>query len=37
MDEDLPTQFRSRLSNWSYDAGILSYQERIYILDQDNL
>ena len=30
MDEDLPTQFRSRLSNWSYNAGILSYQGRIY-------
>ena len=37
MDEDLPTQFRSRLSDWSYDAGILSYQGRIYISDQDNL
>ena len=37
MDEDLPTQFRSRLSDWSYNAGILSYQGRIYILDQDNL
>ena len=37
MDEDLPTQFRSRLSDWSYDAGILSYQGRIYIPDQDNL
>ena len=37
MDEDFPTQFRSRLSDWSYDAGILSYQGRIYIPDQDNL
>ena len=37
MDEDLPTQFRSQLSDWSYDAGILSYQGRIYIPDQDNL
>ena len=37
MDEDLPTQFRSRLSNWSYDTGILSYQGRIYTPDQDNL
>ena len=37
MDENLPTQFRSRLSDWSYDAGILSYQGRIYIPDQDNL
>ena len=37
MDEDLPTQFRSRLSDWSYDAGILSYQGRIYIPNRDNL
>ena len=37
MDEDLPTQFRSRLSDWSYDAGILSYQGRVYIPNQDNL
>ena len=37
MDEDLPTEFRSRLSDWSYDARILSYQGRIYIPDQDNL
>ena len=37
MDEDLPTQFRSRLSDWSYDTGILSYQGRIYIPNQDNL
>ena len=37
MDEDLPTQFRSRLSDWSCDARILSYQGRIYIPDQDNL
>ena len=37
MDEDLPTQFRSRLSDWSYDARILSYQGRTYIPNQDNL
>ena len=37
MDKDLPTQFQSRLGDWSYDAGILSYQGRIYIPDQDNL
>ena len=37
MDEDLPTQFRSRLSDWSYDVGLLSYQRRIYIPDQDDL
>ena len=37
MDKDLPTQIQSRLSDWSYNTGILSYQGRIYILDQDNL
>ena len=37
MDKDLPIQFRSRLSDWSYDVGILSYQGRICIPDQDNL
>ena len=37
MDEDLPTQFRLRLSDWSYNARILSYQGRVYIPDQDNL
>ena len=37
MDEDLLTQFRSWLSDWSYDAGILPYQGRIYIPDQDIL
>ena len=37
MDEDLPTQFRSWLSDWSYDAGILSYQGRVNIPNQDNL
>ena len=37
MDKDLPTQIQSRLSNWSYNTGILSYQGRIYIPDQDNL
>ena len=37
MDEDLPTQVRSRLSDWPYDAGILSYQGRIYIPDQSGL
>ena len=37
MDKDLPTQFQSRLSNWSYDMGILSYQGWVYIPDQENL
>ena len=26
LEGEVPTQFRSRLSDWSYDAGILTYQ-----------
>ena len=27
----VPTAFCSRLSDWHYDAGILTYQGRVYI------
>ena len=27
----VPAAFHSRLSNWHYDAGILTYQGRIYV------
>ena len=37
LNEDLPSQFWSRLSDWSYKAGILSYQGQIYIPEKDNL
>ena len=37
MEGEVPTQFRSRLSDWNYEAGILSYQGRIYIPDKENL
>ena len=26
LEGEVPTQFRSHLSDWSYDAGILTYQ-----------
>ena len=26
LEGEVPVQFRSRLSDWSYDAGILTYQ-----------
>ena len=26
LEGEVPTQFRSRLSDWSYDTGILAYQ-----------
>ena len=26
LDKNLPTQFQSRLLDWSYNTGILSYQ-----------
>ena len=37
MGGEVPTQFRSRLSDWNYEARILSYQGRIYIPDKENL
>ena len=37
MEGEVPTQFRSRLSDWNYEAGILSYQGTIYIPDKENL
>ena len=37
MEGEVLTQFRSRLSDWNYEAVILSYQGRIYIPDKENL
>ena len=37
MEGEVPTQFHSRLSDWNYEAGILSYQGRVYIPDKENL
>ena len=37
LEGEVPTQFRSRLSDWSYDAGVLFYQGRAYIPDSGDL
>ena len=37
LEGEVPTQFRSRLSDWSYDAGILAYQGQVFLPDQDNI
>ena len=36
-EEQIPAHFKSRLSDWSYNAGILTYQGWVYIPDCDNL
>ena len=33
LEGEVTTQFRSRLSDWSYDAGILTCQGQVYIPD----
>ena len=37
LEGEVPTQFRSQLSNWSYDAGILACQGQVFLPDQDNI
>ena len=37
LEGEVPTQFRSCLSDWSYDAGILAYQGRVFLPDRDNV
>ena len=37
LEGEVPTQFRSHLSDWSYDAGILAYQGRVFLPDRDNI
>ena len=34
---EVPTQLRSHLSDWSYDAGIVTYQGLVFLPDQDNI
>ena len=36
LQGEVPSQFRSRLSDWAFDAGVLSYKGRVYIPDRDN-
>ena len=37
IEGEVPTQFRSCLSDWSYDAGILAYQGHVFLPDGDNI
>ena len=37
LDGEVSTQFRSQLSDWTYEARILSYQGPVYVPDKDNL
>ena len=34
LEGEVPTQFRSQLSDWSYDAGVLAYQGRVFLLTE---
>ena len=34
---EVPANFRSRLSDWHYDAGILTYQGRVYVPNDTTL
>jgi hypothetical protein len=37
MNEDIPLPFRSCLSNWQVEAGILTYQGRVYVPNNNSL
>ena len=37
MNNDIPLPFRSRLSDWQVNAGILTYQGRVYVPNDDSL
>ena len=37
MNEDIPLPFRSRLSDWQVEAGILTYQGRVYVPNDEPL
>ena len=37
LEGEVPTQFRSHLLDWSYDAGILTYQGRVFLPDRENI
>ena len=37
LEGEVPTQFRSCLSDWSYNVGILTYQGRVFLPDWDNI
>src|SRR4029077_6051436 len=37
MHEDIPLPFRSRLTDWQVEAGILTYKGRVYVPADDSL
>ena len=37
MNKDIPLPFRSHLSNWQVEAGILTYQGQVYVPNDDSL
>ena len=37
MHEDIPLPFRSRLADWQVEAGILTYNGRVYVPTNDSL
>ena len=36
-ENETPTRFWSRLSDWKYDAEILTYQGRVFLPDKENI
>ena len=37
LEGEVPTRFRSRLSDWLYKDGILTYQGQVFLPDQNNV
>ena len=37
LENETPARFRLRLSDWKYDAEILTYQGRVFLLDKENI
>ena len=37
MNKDIPLPFRSHLSDWQVNAGILTYQGHVYVPNDDSL
>ena len=37
LENETPTPFRSHLLDWKYEAGILTYHERVFLPDKENL
>ena len=37
LEDETPTNFWSRLSEWKYDTGILTYRGRVFLPDKENI